>query len=82
MPTAAMKDFVALLAEGAASHGRRIALLEETRVMLAERRRALDAAEAALEGKIDHYRELIAAGLDCDGAPVSEEVRQRQTARS
>lgn len=81
MPTAAMKSFVALLDEGAASHGRRITLLEETREMLAQRRRSLAAAEAALEAKIGHYRELIAAGLDCEGAPVPAAVRELQTAR-
>lgn len=82
MPTATMKSFAQLLQQGAASHGRRITLLEQTRAQLAERRRAIDQATAALERKIDHYEELIAAGLDCAGAPVPAEVRHLQTARA
>ena len=82
MSTSDMKHFVELMDEGAASHGRRIALLEREREMLSERRRQLDRAEAALEGKIQHYEQLIAAGLDCDGAPVPEDLRTLQAARS
>ncbi len=81
MPTATMKEFVQLLHEGAVSHGRRISLLEQTRELLAERRRRLDEASAALENKIGHYEELIAAGLDCEGAPVPSELRPLQSAR-
>lgn len=82
MPTAMMKTFSDLLREGAASHGRRIALLEQTRALLDERRRKIDAAAASLDDKIRHYQELIEAGLDCDGAPVPDEVRPLQAARS
>ena len=82
MSTSDMKHFVELMDEGAASHGRRIALLEREREMLGERRRQLDRAEAALEGKIQHYEQLIAAGLDCEGAPVPEDLRTLQAARS
>ena len=82
MSTSDMKHFVELTDEGAASHGRRIALLEREREMLGERRRQLDRAEAALEGKIQHYEQLIAAGLDCEGAPVPEDLRTLQAARS
>ncbi len=78
MPTTDMKAFVALMAEGAASHGPRITLLEQTRELLDARRRAIDEASAALEAKIGHYRVLIAAGRDCDGAPVPADVRVRQ----
>ncbi|MDU6252090.1 MAG: MerR family transcriptional regulator, partial [Cutibacterium avidum] len=52
MTTRAMKEFVALVGEGAASHGRRIALLTETRAGLEARRRALDAALRALDAKV------------------------------
>ncbi|MBO1900373.1 MerR family transcriptional regulator [Leucobacter weissii] len=81
MSTAGMRRFVELMDEGAASHGRRIALLEEGRARLAERRRQLDRAEAALERKILHYERLISDGLDCDGAPVPAETRALQLAR-
>ncbi len=81
MTTEMMKEFVALLGEGAASHGRRVALLERARERLAEKRAEIERASTALESKIGHYQELIAAGLDCDGAPVTEEVRTLQTAR-
>lgn len=82
MSTADMKEFVQLIAEGAASHGRRIALLERTRAHLAERRRALDEAERALDVKVAHYRSLIDAGLDCDGSAVPAALRSRQAART
>lgn len=81
MTTEMMKEFVALLGEGAASHGRRIALLEQARVRLAAKRSEIERASTALEAKISHYEELIAAGLDCDGAPITEEMRLLQTAR-
>ena len=81
MPTAMMKDFVQLVMEGAASHGRRVSLLAHARELLEERRRKLDQAEAALDSKIEHYRILIDAGLDCDGAPVTTEVRALQVAQ-
>ncbi|WP_205881173.1 MerR family transcriptional regulator [Leucobacter insecticola] len=81
MPTAMMKEFVALLEEGAASHGRRITLMQQTQALLDERRARLDQAALALERKIDHYEQLIDAGLDCDGAPVPDSARGRQLAR-
>jgi DNA-binding transcriptional MerR regulator len=81
MSTAMMKTFVQLLMEGAASHGRRINLLEQARELLEERRHKIDQAQAALERKVMHYKELIAAGLDCDGAPVSGKIRILQAAR-
>ena len=78
MPTALMKEFVALVAEGASSHGRRIGVLAQTRGLLEQRRSALEAAMAALDAKIAHYEELIAAGLDCDRHPVTADVRAQQ----
>lgn len=81
MSTAAMKEFGLLLAEGAASHGRRITLLEETREKLDQQRRRIDQTAAALERKIKHYEDLISAGLDCDGAPVSADVQTLQAVR-
>lgn len=81
MPTTDMRAFVELLGEGAASHGRRIALLEAARDRLTERRRVIDAAQAALDDKIAHYERLIAAGLDCSGSPVPTGLRMQQAAR-
>ncbi|WP_205881287.1 MerR family transcriptional regulator [Leucobacter viscericola] len=81
MPTAMMKEFVALFEEGAASHGRRITLMQETRELLDQRRARLDEAAAALDAKIDHYEQLISEGLDCDGAPVTPGVRGLQIQR-
>ena len=78
MTTRAMKEFVALVGEGAASHRRRIALLTETRAGLEARRRALDDALRALDAKVAHYQELIDAGRDCDGGAVPAELRDRQ----
>lgn len=82
MPTADMRRFVALLGEGAASHGRRIGLLEETRAMLDERRSRIDAAREAVDAKIAHYEHLIAHGLDCDGGAVPRQLRARQAERT
>lgn len=81
MSTSAMKAFVDLMGEGAASHGRRIALLDAARDDLAARRRALEQTERALEAKIRHYEELIAAGRDCDGSPVADADRPAQASR-
>lgn len=82
MPTAKMKDFVGLLEEGAASHGRRITLMQETKELLDQRRARLDQAAVALSAKIQHYEQLISEGLDCDGSPVTSRVRERQLQRS
>ncbi|MFD5600911.1 MerR family transcriptional regulator [Leucobacter sp. NPDC058333] len=81
MSAAAMKQFVELLGEGAASHGRRITLLESSRAMLHERRSRIELAEATLEAKIAHYETLIASGLDCDGGTVPSTLQTRQAAR-
>lgn len=78
MTTSAMKEFVQLLGEGAASHGRRVALLARTRSDLEQRRHAIDDALQALDAKVNHYEDLIAAGLDCDGRPVPSDLRAAQ----
>ncbi|HWM72869.1 MAG TPA: MerR family transcriptional regulator [Nocardioides sp.] len=70
MSVADVRDFVEMAREGAASHGRRVALLEEQRDSILEQRRRLDDDLSAVEHKISHYRTLIARGLDCDGLPV------------
>lgn len=74
MPTEDMREFSRLVAGGAETHGRRLAILERHRERIAVRQAELTAALAALDDKAQHYTHLIAAGLDCDGAPVSPEV--------
>lgn len=78
MPSVLMREFVALLGEGAASHGRRIGVLDQTRSLLEDRRQQIDDALTALDAKVAHYRGLIEAGLDCDGLPVPEATRPAQ----
>lgn len=74
MPTEDMREFSRLVAGGAATHGRRLAILELHRQRIRARQAVLTAGLAALDEKAGHYRKLIEAGLDCDGAPVSPEV--------
>ncbi len=81
MPTADMRLFAQLVGEGAASHGRRIAVLEAHRARIAEQQRQLAEASEALELKIAHYAHLISRGLDCDGAPIDIDIRALQEAR-
>lgn len=70
MSVADVRNFVEMAREGAASHGRRQTLLEEQRDSILAQRRQLDDDLGAVEQKIEHYRTLIAHGLDCDGLPV------------
>lgn len=81
MPTADMRLFAQLVGQGAASHGRRVAVLEAHRVRIAEQQQRLAEASEALEGKLAHYEHLIAHGLDCDGAPIDIDTRTLQETR-
>lgn len=72
MPVAQMRDFVELLTEGAASHGRRLSLLEDHRTHVRQRIAELQDDLGVLEDKIDHYRTLIATGLDCGNDPIND----------
>lgn len=81
MPTAQMRRFVTLVSEGSDTHGRRVALLDEHAERIRAQQAELAAAAAALEVKRDHYLGLIDAGLDCDGAPMSPELRPQQASR-
>ncbi|SKC57699.1 MerR family transcriptional regulator [Krasilnikoviella flava] len=74
MPVADVREFVALTDDGAASHGRRMALLERQRENILRQQAQLADDLAAVGHKIEHYRELIAAGLDCEGLPVPPDV--------
>jgi DNA-binding transcriptional MerR regulator len=78
MPTEQMRGFAGLLAGGAATHGRRLAILEEQRSRIHQRMAVLAEGLAVLDEKAEHYRALISAGLDCDGLPVSTQVARRQ----
>lgn len=83
MPVAQVKAFVALIDEGAASHGRRVALLREHRARLDELEQQLHADIAAVEAKIAHYEGLIATGRDCLEDPIADPAvveQQRRTA--
>lgn len=74
MPTEDMRAFARMVGEGAASHGRRLALLENHRLRIEAKLDVLHDGLRALADKAGHYRTLIAAGLDCAGAPVSPHV--------
>lgn len=73
MPVERMRRFVALLPLGAESYTERLALLTEHRERITSHMSQLRADLAELEAKTEHYRLLIAQGLDCteptDGAP-------------
>lgn len=73
MPVADVREFVRMAEAGASSHGRRLALLEKQRANIRQQQAQLAQDLATVEHKIDHYGELIAAGLDCDGLPVTPE---------
>jgi DNA-binding transcriptional MerR regulator len=70
MPVEQVRRFSQLMHGGAATHGVRMGLLLNHRAAVLRHIDALHADLAALDDKIDHYRALIDAGLDCDGTPV------------
>ena len=70
MPTAEVREFSRLLGEGAATHGRRLALLAAHRERIVAKMAELQEDLAVLDEKVDQYRHLIARGLDCDGTPA------------
>ncbi|QQS02515.1 MAG: MerR family transcriptional regulator [Austwickia sp.] len=79
MPVADMKRFVELLGEGAASHGRRMALLQAQRLRVLAVQRQLADDLAAIDAKIQHYAHLIDAGQDCGERPIDNaDLRDRQ----
>lgn len=78
MPTEDMREFSRLVAGGAATHGRRLAILDLHRQRIRARQAELAAGLVALDEKAGHYRQLIEAGLDCSGAPVSPDVARLQ----
>lgn len=82
MPVAQMRDFVTMVAQGARTHGRRMRLLQEHREEIESRIRELADDLDAVDRKIEHYRQLIDAGLDCTEQAVTdpdERAEQRRT---
>ncbi|GGQ37904.1 MerR family transcriptional regulator [Couchioplanes azureus] len=78
MPVRETKDFVAMTRQGAATHGRRLALLQEHRERVRAQLAQLEGDLHAIEGKIDHYAGLIAEGRDCDASPVTDPAIRAQ----
>lgn len=74
MPVRQIRHFIKLLHEGAASHGRRKALLAEHRTRLVQQMQELQDDLSALDAKIVHYDALIATGRDCNDAPIVDPV--------
>ncbi|MDG3009728.1 MerR family transcriptional regulator [Rhodococcus sp. D2-41] len=74
MPVAEIRRFLALYNEGAASHGRRMALLLEHRERVLAQRAQLDEDLGAIDDKIEHYRGLIDRGLDCTETPITDPI--------
>lgn len=70
MPVEQMRDFSQLLAGGAQTYDRRLSLLTSHRARLLATIAKLEADLRELDAKTDHYRALIAAGLDCTGSPA------------
>ena len=56
MPVTEVRDFIRMAAEGAASHGRRMALLEAQRAAIARQQARLAEDLRLVDDKIGHYR--------------------------
>ncbi|MCE0538604.1 MerR family transcriptional regulator [Kineosporia rhizophila] len=78
MPTEEMRTFSILLAGGAPTHGRRLALLERHEARIRAQMAELEQGLEVLQGKAVHYRSLIASGLDCEGRLVDAAVAVEQ----
>lgn len=72
MPVSEMKDFVALVQLGPATHGRRLDLLESHRARVQAQLTQLQDDLSVIDAKIAHYAELIDAGRDCVDAPITD----------
>ena len=82
MPVRDAKAFVALTQQGAATHGRRLALLREHHRRVLAHLAEVTGDLHAIESKIDHYSDLIAQGRDCAGEVVTDHhimVQQRSS---
>lgn len=78
MPVADVRRFVRLMGEGAASHGRRMAMLEQQAGRVVAQLDQMREDLATVQDKIAHYRDLIDRGLDCDGNSVHPATATRQ----
>ena len=79
MPVRDAKDFIAMTRQGAATHGRRMALLQEHRERVRAHLAELEGDLHAIDDKIDHYAGLIAEGRDCAaGEVVNPAIRAQQ----
>lgn len=72
MPVAQVREFNRLYGVGAASHGRRMALLQEHRRHLQEQLAELSRDLDRVDAKIEHYGSLIDRGLDCREDPIED----------
>lgn len=72
MPVRDVKVFVAMACQGAATHGRRLALLREHRQRVLAHLAEVRGDLHAIESKIDHYTDLISQGRDCAGRAVTD----------
>jgi DNA-binding transcriptional MerR regulator len=84
MSVADVRRFVELSEEGAASHGRRMALLDGQAAVIEASIAQLTDDLGTVQRKIAHYQQLIDQGLDCDGEPIDDPAvatRQREGAR-
>ena len=79
MPVEDMRQLCGMVTEGAASHGRRMALLRDHRTRIEEQIAQLQEDLQAVDAKIEHYADLIERGLDCDEQPVTDpDIREQQ----
>ncbi|MFC4604376.1 MerR family transcriptional regulator [Rhodococcus kronopolitis] len=79
MPVAEIRRFLEYYEEGAASHGRRMALLLAHRERVLAQLDQLHQDLGAIDDKVEHYRGLIDRGLDCENAPITDlTVLERQ----
>ncbi|MGX6608160.1 MerR family transcriptional regulator [Micromonosporaceae bacterium Da 78-11] len=79
MPVRDVKNFVAMTQQGAATHGRRLALLREHRQRVLAHLAEAQGDLHAIESKIDHYIDLISQGRDCaDQAGTDLEMLSQQ----
>ncbi|MDI6105533.1 MerR family transcriptional regulator [Actinoplanes sp. NEAU-A12] len=72
MPVRDAKAFVAMARQGAATHGRRLALLREHRQRVLAHLAEVEGDLHAIDSKIDHYVDLISQGRDCADQVVTD----------
>lgn len=79
MPLAKVRDFCDLMAQGAATHGRRMQLLIEHNARINTKIAQLKKDQKMVAVKIAHYQRLIEEGLDCNDKPITDgSIRDQQ----